>query len=650
MNILFKSSAALLLYVISSVFLFAQSDSLDTSEKQKERIPVDSLTIPMMEHGSINLLAKTKEIINKRDIQLYHYNSLNDLLNYKLNTFSMHTGEFFNFNTFSMYGAKPRANSFAFNTRELNDHVIGIYNHSTFPTEFFENIEIFKGSEAAIFADNASGSFTNIQEIRYNTAKPYTRIYFGQDDYESIIADGIFSKNFAPNWNFTFGFRSIVYDGRYEAASTELWNVRSILRYNPDSLTSYSITYLFSDHSNRLNGGIDTNNSFDSFGNLDIYNELNAGVNYDDFNLRNFSHDVNFAHTKINLDSTFAYSTNLFFTAYKRRYFSGDDFLLKQDSTNLIESNDIVAGGNINIEKKFFDFIKLKGGANFNYVNLDITPLSEDFEGLNLSGFALSEIDLSAIEFSGGLRYIRRYGNNGISFGGRANTLISDKYDFFFDYSFSNRLPTLSEGTFLDNEKHNLFLMGISYRSDYFFASLEGFYRIIADEIGVLAIRDTNGIIIGNNFFNSETATYAGVNLNLKGKFLGHFFYNIFGQINPLVESSNFDSPFPLAHGRIRTYYEYLVGRSLLHAGVEVYGFTTFNGMQFSPISWSYLNYEQQQSDGFNGIDLFLSLRLGNAFVRLRFRNLLNFEYYNMPLYPMQDRNLALSVAWAFDD
>ena len=63
-------------------------------------------------------------------------------------------------------------------------------------------------------------------------------------------------------------------------------------------------------------------------------------------------------------------------------------------------------------------------------------------------------------------------------------------------------------------------------------------------------------------------------------------------------------------------------------------------------------NIESRITEGItnNGIDIFANARLGNATVKLTFQNLLNSEYFQVPLYPNLGRNLRFSVFWSFFD
>jgi hypothetical protein len=51
---------------------------------------------------------------------------------------------------------------------------------------------------------------------------------------------------------------------------------------------------------------------------------------------------------------------------------------------------------------------------------------------------------------------------------------------------------------------------------------------------------------------------------------------------------------------------------------------------------------------GFNGIDLYASAKLGDAYVRLTYMNLLNQTFGYMPIYPQLEGNFRISVGWAF--
>lgn len=636
---------------VSSAANTVNSDSLSVNDSAKA--VAKPLATPLEMHGTASALsnAYTYEI-KKTDIKLDNYNSAADLLYRHLPVFPLSTGEFFNLNSYSLYAGKARDNAFAFNSRQLTDHSLGMYNPAAYPVEFFESMEVYTGSDAVTLAGNSSGSYVNFREMKYNTSKPYTHLWFAQDAYEFIGSDGVFSQNFAPNWNFTAGYRNTNYDGRFQNSSSYLWNIRLLLRHNPDDFTSQSLSYLFTDHSQRTNGGVDRENSIDANGNIDIYNELGAAVNYIDLNERSQRHDIQFTNTKLlKRDSTSQFDASLFATFLKKRNYSGLDYFFEPtDSVNKFESFSIYTGGRASYSQSLGDIFLIKAGGELTYINAEATPYSPLIDDVNYSLFSRAEFDFGAILLSGGARYAHEYTNDGFSMGARFYYLISDKLKFYFDASYSDRLPTPAEDLSLNSEKNTLFIASLAYKSGDFEANLEAFQRLIIDEIAYTPLRNESGVITSFSSRNAGEAAYTGANLNLSGKIIKSIYFAVKNQLIASQSSSYYDKPFPAYRGTFSAYYEYIINRSLMHAGFELSGMTEFKGMHLAPPAMLYLASDESQDASYNGIDLFVSLRLGNAFVKATFRNLLDAGYYYMPHYPQQDRSLSFSVSWSFDD
>jgi hypothetical protein len=286
-----------------SLFVPNKVDSLKIKSKRVDSIIVENfpdslLSVPLLSHGKI-IHSETQSFrnINKKDIQLLNYIGINDIISAFTPFYSQNLGSYSSYNNFYALGAGSKSITYAFNGRNINDIDLGSLNPEQFSPEFFENIEIFTGADAAILGDNASSVFINFQEIRYNTAVPFTRIWFGNSGFGYLGADGIYSQNFMPNWNFTFGFRSYNSLGAYSNSWGNQWNARAILRWNPDNKTSISLTENFTNQGSGTNGGINTVLS------EDIKDVLSAVPYFNGLNERVFRHDLTLSATHNFTDS-----------------------------------------------------------------------------------------------------------------------------------------------------------------------------------------------------------------------------------------------------------------------------------------------------------------------------------------------------------
>jgi outer membrane cobalamin receptor len=246
----------LLIFIITSLSLFAQ-DEQDTT-KTKVAVKDSIIRIPLRNHGNLIHIKDTPNItIKKQDIQDINYTGLSDILQKKTPFYTQNQGSFGLFNSFSIFGAKPRSINFQFNGRNINDLDLGSLNPEQISTEFFESVEVYYGSDAIILGDNSAGALINFQEIRYNTEKPFTRLWFSEAGFEYLAADGVYSQNFARDWNFTLGFNTKAADGLYQDSWMNSWNFRGILRWNPSDRTSISLSENFTNHGIGTGGGVD---------------------------------------------------------------------------------------------------------------------------------------------------------------------------------------------------------------------------------------------------------------------------------------------------------------------------------------------------------------------------------------------------------
>ncbi len=628
----------------------------DTTIK-KDTIP---LYTPLYTHGSISLTPMTKfRNIRKEDLLKVNYVSISEILNKKLPIYPLSLDGHILYNHFSIMGAAPTNTAFTFNGRTLNDPEFGTLNPEQIPPEFLESAEILVGSDAVIFGDNSSGALINIQEIRYNTGQPYTRMWLGEAGYKFLGVDGIYSQNFKKNWNFNFGFRRLAGDNRFENSAADNWNVRGILRWNPSNRTSISFVENFTNFGMGLNGGVDETATPSEF----YCDEIRAQTLYTTMAERIFRHDMTmtFSHYLAE-DSISAVSGTLYLTRtyWDRDRSEGILFAEPKAETNYSYIN-FFTGATGKYEQNITKYFNLNAGGEINYNEIPSSPYTDEWFGINMTGFGRLEIDnlLPHTKLSGGIRLGALYGQIKNSFGAKAIFNITDSFLITADVSRSERIPSLSEIKTANKENNTLFYLDAKLNKKYFSINGGIFTRLVGSPILHDTLQNDRGTVIGTRAYNGDSRKALGAYFGLSWKILKHFKIlpvyddgnlNIAfkGQTNLTFTDEERDYRLPLLFGNLEIFYQGLAGHSLMNIGISTSVTTIFEGERYIPSSRAYVPYYIRDNFSFNGIDIFAELKLGNAYLRLMLENALSQCYYYVPIYPQFDRNIRLMVSWSF--
>lgn len=635
--------------LISSFVALSQNEISTNDKTQNERDSVqiryiDTLKIyPHKFHGMLskdtNYFRSTN--INKSEINFDNFYSVSDIISNRLFSYNYQFGFPGQSSYLTSLGSSPRDLMVKYNGNSLFSPEYSYSDIDLISNEFFENIEIYQGSYAAILSGRTN--LINFCEKRYNSAKPYTKMWYTQSGYGIIGADGLFSVNVHPKLNLSLGFHNIAGDGRYENSAVENWNARTVLRYNHSDLSSLSLTYNFNNKKSGQNGGLNLDESDEPA------NELEASVNYRNFKERLFRNDVILSYSNLfDAKSSDYLLLNAFFSSVvTENRFKSETKLLYLDSSGKADYSSKYFGANGLFETRIFDFAILRSGGEFMSVSVDKTLFSkaEDFVNYNL--YALAEILLSdEISLSGGLRYEKLFDNDIMQFGGRISYSSSDLI-IYSDFSRAETLPSLVQGLDRSLETSYLGILGADLKTINLKTNV--FYRRINNPLIASLSFDKNYIVYSDDcdcnsrdVFGAEIAytpeLYKSFGLVVKAN-------AYYVQTNEVED--NFLPNFS-AYGKI--FYEYIVGKSIMRGGVEGSLSSPFKALGYYPITKDFITGDEESKWMGNGMTAFVGLRLGNAFLRLSFENLFNQYYYFTAGYPMPDRMFHLSFTWAFDD
>lgn len=608
-------------------------------------VPAAPPHIPIAAHGRISLLPMPAVTIDKRDLELLPYLGLPDILRQKLPTlFPLSLGSYGQNTSFAALGGDARDVSLRFNGRPLNSPTFGSFNLEQFPPEMAESFEIFTGMDAVIFGDNSSGMLVNVQEARHNIKTPYTRLWFAQGEYDYIASDGVFSQNIAENLNTTVGFRRQFSSGRFANSGFDIWNVRGALRYSPSDETTFTLTEVFTNHGLGTSGGL----AADSPSFTDV---LTATPRMTDLDERVYRHDVTLAGSW-RPDSAFAASGSAFFSHEDWEKNRGEEYFTSpSDTVRLTAWSTVTAGATARLEQKISDSLFLRAGGELTWVNSAASVYAEALAGTSLAGyFHASWILARGTALKAGTRIRIDQDRTTLALGGAISLQILKNLQVTADISRSDRTPTPTEGHVLPAESHLLGIGGLRYGTDSAGIDVLLFSRYISSPIESQRILNAAGNTTGTLSVAGDTRTITGGSVTGRVLVLPMLFMQGWVQSYYSTTNGTHDNRLPSLYTGVSAQYEYRVGASRLIAGASAAFLTGHKGDVFVPQTWNYVPAEAATSASFDGLSVYMSAKLGNARLRVAYTNLLSSRIEYVPYYPEIDRNIRISLAWAFND
>ncbi|MBL7999046.1 MAG: TonB-dependent receptor plug domain-containing protein [Candidatus Kapabacteria bacterium] len=625
------------------------ADSLDI-DIPRDTIPPVPLHIPLPRHGSLTLLPMPSEhMTQRRDWQMLNYSSLPEILEWILPSqlYPLHHGFPGQFNAVSAMGGSMRDNTLLFNGRTMGDITRGAAALEHFPVEFAENISILSGTDAAVFGESA-GILMNIAEPRYNTKTPYTRLWYSQGGYDFISSDGVFSQNIAPNVNMTLGFRRQSGTGRFANQSFEVWNVRGLLRWNLSPKTNVSYSHIFTNHFTGTNGGINMRTT------AAPNDELTANVLLPDNNERIFRHDGTFTFSSLVADDTSS-------AVSASAYYSIGEWLINRNKKLALPDSDSLAmhswtnnriGATVRYEQRLFSGLTYRMGGEAEYYLSSTSVYAERGAGQRIAGYGhISGQFTESIALRGGVRLRNDRDRVTIAAGAAAAFTIARAVSLTVDVSQSSRLPSVAEGWQLNRENTTLILSTVRYTDSTTSATISLSLRNTLNPIRATILSfDTAGTPYSAAFGNGGSERW----IQLGGEFshsMGRLRISSFLQSNIGFTDGDQSQRFPLVYAGATAEYDiFRSATSRVFTGLRVRGRTAFRGEQFIPQQWGYAEGTTDLAAAFDGIDINAGAKLGNAFVKFSFQNIVSSFYTTLSTFPRIDRNIRLSVAWTFFD
>ncbi|MDC1068016.1 hypothetical protein OAQ99_02520 [Candidatus Kapabacteria bacterium] len=648
MNKFFKILLAAHLPILMSSFFYlcdAQPmQSLDSTSIEPENNIESAELFPLLKsHGSIFNTRNESYNIHKSEIEKLNYISVLEVINQKT------TSQPFFSNAFGKRD-KLGLNGYYHNATSINGvQQFGAGNSAfsfwTRSADANENIEIFEGAEAIPFANNTGGTLINFQEIAYNTSTPFIRLW-GSDVNDDLLSfDGTWSQNFAPNWNFYGGYRSLAGNSRYDNTDVRSRNLRIGFRKTIDSNSQISFSYL---HSNNLvgsNSGIDPLNSLDINGDF-TDSPVNSIVNFESLNRRNKSHDfiANYTHFS---DSTKKQALSV--SAYSNYTINHEDFgnLFFNVGSGIETYSNYKLGSNISFEKHINN-IFLKTNASIDFIGFENNYSFNKISYLNNSIGVYSALLNYNFKPYFSFKYSNYISNNLLDFGGGIEFKIKG-LPFKLDYSLNNVAPNLYQNT-AEVEKHSLILLKTEFNISNAKLEINLWNRIITDQI-IYGIINTSDKLAGFKYLQNQNLTISGASVNLQFKASENLIFNtdnIYVDLtlitNPAVQGR---SPFPMIYSEIETYINIPRGKSEANIGFNWKLASRMNGYGYNDFYDSYyVNPYQSIEPMFDNIEIFARFRLNHAWLKVSFCNPLGTDIYYLAHHRAFNQFFKMSFNW----
>jgi hypothetical protein len=159
--------------------------------------------------------------------------------------------------SFSYAGAAPGSICALYNGRQLPGDVEGGYDLELYPTEFIDRIEIVRGARATLLGNGESLIALNFVQPRYDIEGSYVRLAYTQGLYNSTSADITYSRNIGNSSNLTLGMRRLPGDGEFPNQGVSNTIIRGAYTINPGDGVVFSLSEIYATGTRGLNGGLD---------------------------------------------------------------------------------------------------------------------------------------------------------------------------------------------------------------------------------------------------------------------------------------------------------------------------------------------------------------------------------------------------------
>jgi len=577
-------------------------------------------------------------VIGQRDIVWMSYFTLFDVLAQYLPAYPLSQGGAGTVQAFTYLGADPSAVGLLFNGRPLRSTGGRAFDFGAWPVEFAERIEILRGARAALYGPDDGLIAINIVQPRFDVEGSYLRAWYHQGINNTTGGDITYARNVGRASNVTLGFRRLRSDGVFlqRNDSVTAWNARGAITWYPSRGLTLSLSEIFTDATRGQNNGLQPGSSRVPFEVLVINNRATERELRHDVTLNGRLYpfirpaedtDISFEDR---IDSTVLLDGSLYYS-YAEREFS--DSLDMQAITSVVGARGgaqwrvgaMTLEGNGHAEVNRHDGLDVDVGGLISYdLDLQAESTPRAFGATVRGGTRLYEVWDGARLALFGEALLRR---DDIVLRGtvRSTSIVTDApYD-------SSRLPF----GFLRDERSPL-VIEVEIRADH------GDLSLAAG--GTMRVARPRGV--------QDSRTIVGGSLRAHLP-LGNGLHFRTHAIITAAQSNDSRFPFVYDVSELFGRWRLLKGNLDLQIGTSFQFQSKFEGSEYDPYSAEFLypsNPLRPSKLQFPSWDMYAEARLGTAYVRASFRNVLDNEFYTLYRYPIMGRGLYLSANWAFVD
>ncbi len=220
-----KLAWCFLLYIVLHVDAYGQNSAPLADSMQRT---TDSVTLQPM-FTRLGRVSSERDVIlgmiEKDSIRKVNYSQLGDLL-FRATSFpALSQGSLGQWDGAEILGTLPDQQVFSHNGIPMFSVTSGSYHPLTYSPAAIERIEILAGTDAIGGLPALSIAGVNIQKIGYNTARPFTSMWYHQGAGDLVAGNVAFAQNISPSSTIAANIRRTGARGVLQSTDFDAWNV-----------------------------------------------------------------------------------------------------------------------------------------------------------------------------------------------------------------------------------------------------------------------------------------------------------------------------------------------------------------------------------------------------------------------------------------
>lgn len=621
----------LIIYVITAQILFSQTKPLDSLYKA----PFDTNKIK-----DASRLSSNSEVFSYDSLYIWNdKRSLSEIVDaragYFVNTFNLNGRNSINYNGF------PDKNIGVYlDGVQVNDVIFGGFDILNISVNEIDRIEEVSNVSSFLYGVNSNGKSINVLTKNNFKPQPFSQLRYSQDRTNSLYADLNFTLPFSRKFNWMIGLTKHSIDAYYENSESDVWRGRTRLSYYPSTKFNAEVNFRYNNIKRGLNDGLTGNGIDDSL--LSATASVWSVVDKEQINNYHLDAGMTF---KLFKNPTALTNVKLFYIHFLRDFHGEQRNLVYKDTIVDDRLNSKRYGLSVLqnlylIESKNFS-TELAFGGNVYYD--DVNDSTEKFHEIEkysnryYSAFVKGDLKYGNFTLSPMIKYDNIKNNGFTSVGLEGNyDLVRSKYLGIKLFAGSNLVNSIYLTDFTGLYESNL-------RNDtsvnYYETGIEIFYKNAFIK-SYFFLQEANG-------YNNTTSRGVNTSLNYNSKI-----FSFINQLNYIDKEYlplfYYKGDYSFHNYFFRNKLNLQVGFSFkyLYTKWEVSFDKRFN---YSDGAGNLLNYRNKYY-----LDFYIGARIGHANINITLANLFDNVYYDVELYPYNNRGglgnvvSRFTIVWDF--